>query len=104
MTVPRTIAKWSASNCAEKFPQTVGFVHLSRNFGEHSAVLAGLSHARGQYVAVLDDDGQNPPEENMRMLQELKRKNFHVVYGHYLQKKHSTFTNAGSWFNPNAPT
>ena len=47
------------SELAEKFPQTVAFIHLSRNFGEHSAVLAGLSHARGQYVAVLDDDGQN---------------------------------------------
>jgi undecaprenyl-phosphate 4-deoxy-4-formamido-L-arabinose transferase len=48
---------------AEKFPQSVTFVHLSRNFGEHSAVLAGFSHARGRYIAVLDDDGQNPPEE-----------------------------------------
>ena len=51
---------------AEKFPQNVTFVHLSRNFGEHSAVLAGLSYARGRYIAVLDDDGQNPPEELYR--------------------------------------
>ena len=36
---------------AEKFPQNVTFVHLSRNFGEHSAVLAGLSHACGRYIA-----------------------------------------------------
>src|SRR5205814_7605838 len=56
---------------AEKFPQNVTFVHLSRNFGEHSAVLAGLSYARGRYIAVLDDDGQNPPEEMVPMLQEL---------------------------------
>ncbi|HJY52491.1 MAG TPA: glycosyltransferase, partial [Candidatus Udaeobacter sp.] len=84
---------------AEKFPQTVTFVHLSRNFGEHSAVLAGLSHARGQSVAVLDDDGQNPPEEIIRMLEELKRKNLDVVYGHYIEKKHSRFRNTGSWFN-----
>src|SRR5215813_11815840 len=89
---------------AEKFPETVAFVHLSRNFGEHSAVLAGLSHARGQYVAVLDDDGQNPPEEIMRMLQELERKNFDVVYGHYIEKKHSRFRNAGSWFNDRVAT
>jgi glycosyltransferase involved in cell wall biosynthesis len=92
------------SELAEKFPQTVAFVHLSRNFGEHSAVLAGLSHARGQYVAVLDDDGQNPPEEIIRMLQELKRKNFDVVYGHYIEKKHSRFRNAGSWFNDRVAT
>src|SRR2546429_6469871 len=84
------------SELAKKFPQTVAFVHLSRNFGEHSAVLAGLSHTRGQYVAVLDDDGQNPPEEIMRMLQELKRKNFDVVYGHYIEKKHFTVMKEGS--------
>src|SRR6266478_6638209 len=92
------------SELAKKFPQTVAFVHLGRNFGEHSAVLAGLSHTRGQYVAVLDDDGQNPPEEITRMLQELKRKNFDVVYGHYIEKKHSRFRNAGSWFNDRVAT
>jgi len=89
---------------AEKFPQSVTFVHLSRNFGEHSAVLAGLSHARGRYIAVLDDDGQNPPEEIVAMLQELKRKNYDVVYGHYIDKQHSWLRNAGSRFNDRIAT
>jgi glycosyltransferase involved in cell wall biosynthesis len=92
------------SELAEKFPQTVTFVNLSRNFGEHNAVLAGLSHARGQYVAVLDDDGQNPPREILRMLEELKRNNYDVVYGRYVEKKHSWFRNAGSWFNDRVAT
>ncbi len=89
---------------AERFPQTVTFVHLSRNFGEHSAVLAGFTQARGRYVAVLDDDGQNPPEEVIRMLDELKRKNYDVVYGHYIEKKHSWFRNLGSRFNDRIAT
>ena len=89
---------------AEKFPQSVTFVHLSRNFGEHSAVLAGFTQARGRYVAVLDDDGQNPPEEIIRMLDELKRKNYDVVYGHYIEKKHSWFRNLGSRFNDRIAT
>jgi len=89
---------------AEKFRESVTFVHLSRNFGEHSAVLAGLSHARGRYIAVLDDDGQNPPEEVVRMVQELKRKNYDVVYGHYIDKQHSWFRNAGSRFNDRIAT
>ena len=84
---------------AKKFPQNVVFVHLSRNFGEHSAVLAGFTQTRGRYIAVLDDDGQNPPEEVARMLDELKRKNYDVVYGHYIEKKHSWFRNLGSRFN-----
>src|SRR3989442_2705780 len=89
---------------AEKSPEVITLVHLSRNFGEHNAVLAGLSYSRGQYVAVLDDDGQNPPEEVMPMLQELKRKGYDVVYGHYIEKKHSWFRNAGSRFNDRIAT
>jgi undecaprenyl-phosphate 4-deoxy-4-formamido-L-arabinose transferase len=87
------------ASLAEQFPEIVVFVHLSRNFGEHNAVLAGFKQATGRYLAVLDDDGQNPPEEVSRMLEELKRKNYDVVYGHYIEKKHSWFRNAGSWFN-----
>ncbi len=89
---------------AQKFPQTTTFVNLSRNFGEHNAVLAGLSHALGQYVAVLDDDGQNPPNEVVPMLQELKGKSYDVVYGHYIDKQHSWFRNAGSRFNDRMAT
>ena len=33
------------------------------NFGQHSAVMAGLAYARGEYVVTLDADLQNPPEE-----------------------------------------
>ena len=89
---------------AERFPQIVVFVHLSRNFGEHNAVLAGFMQSRGRYVAVLDDDGQNPPEEVTRMLADLKRRNYDVVYGHYIEKKHSAFRNFGSWFNDKIAT
>jgi undecaprenyl-phosphate 4-deoxy-4-formamido-L-arabinose transferase len=92
------------SKLAEQFSETVTFVQLSRNFGEHNAVLAGLSHARGRYVAVLDDDGQNPPEEIVPMLEELKRTKCDVVYGHYIDKQHSWFRNAGSRFNDRMAT
>jgi undecaprenyl-phosphate 4-deoxy-4-formamido-L-arabinose transferase len=36
---------------------------LSRNFGEHNAVMAGLARARGSYIITMADDLQNPPEE-----------------------------------------
>lgn len=88
----------------EAFPRTVTLVQLSRNFGEHGAVLAGLSHSRGQYTGVLDDDEQNPPEELLPMLAELKRMNHDVVYGHYIEKKHSWLRNLGSRFNDRVAT
>src|SRR5438105_13536828 len=46
-----------------RYPETVTYVRLARNFGEHNAVMAGLRHAAGDYVVIMDDDSQNPPEE-----------------------------------------
>jgi undecaprenyl-phosphate 4-deoxy-4-formamido-L-arabinose transferase len=80
-------------------PGTVVFVQLSRNFGEHNAVLAGLGRSRGRYVAILDDDAQNPPEEVRRLYDEARRGGYDVVYGRYRVKHHSAFRNLGSWFN-----
>lgn len=77
----------------------VSLVQLSRNFGEHNAVLAGLVQARGRYMAVLDDDAQNPPEELPRMLDKLVRDDLDVVYGRYAERQHSAFRRLGSWFN-----
>lgn len=44
------------------------FLALSRNFGKESAMLAGLSHAGGDAVAILDADLQHPPELLARMV------------------------------------
>jgi undecaprenyl-phosphate 4-deoxy-4-formamido-L-arabinose transferase len=47
-------------------------VELSRNFGQHPAVLAGFSVARGRWLVTLDADLQNPPSEIPRLLAELR--------------------------------
>jgi glycosyltransferase involved in cell wall biosynthesis len=41
---------------------------LSRNFGQHAAITAGLQHARGDWVTVIDCDLQDPPEDIPRLL------------------------------------
>ncbi|MBL8815008.1 MAG: glycosyltransferase family 2 protein [Planctomyces sp.] len=82
-----------------QYPQQVIFIDLARNFGEHNAVLAGLAQTRGRVVAVLDDDGQNPPEEVGRMWRLLEDEQLDVVYGHYRIKQHSWFRNLGSRLN-----
>ena len=83
----------------QKYPAALTFIHLARNFGEHNAVLAGLNHAHGEYIAVLDDDGQNPPEEIRPMYDEIRAKSWDVVFGRYRIKRHGVLRNAGSWFN-----
>jgi len=44
-------------------PHETRVVLFHANFGQHSAVMAGLAYARGDYVVTLDADLQNPPEE-----------------------------------------
>ncbi|HMD28730.1 MAG TPA: glycosyltransferase [Steroidobacteraceae bacterium] len=44
-------------------PKETRVVMFHANFGQHSAVMAGLAYARGAYVVTLDADLQNPPEE-----------------------------------------
>lgn len=41
----------------------VTLVRLSRNFGQHAAITAGLEHARGRWIVVMDCDLQDPPEQ-----------------------------------------
>ena len=82
-----------------RFPDAVTFAQHSRNFGEHNAVMTGLRLTRGQFVAVMDDDAQNPPEELPRMLAALEAQNMDVIYGRYLQRKHTWSRRLGSWFN-----
>jgi undecaprenyl-phosphate 4-deoxy-4-formamido-L-arabinose transferase len=75
----------------------VKFINLSRNFGEHNAVMAGLRFARGEYVITMDDDLQNPPSEVLRLFNYARQQNQDVIYTYYQQKKHSTWRNFGSW-------
>lgn len=73
-------------------------VNHARNFGEHNAVLSGWREVRGDFVVNLDDDGQNPPSEAVRLWQQAKAKDLDVVFGHYETKQHSLWRNFGSWF------
>jgi glycosyltransferase involved in cell wall biosynthesis len=73
-------------------------VEHARNFGEHNAVLTGWRHARGRHIVNLDDDGQNPPTEAVRLWRHAVETGLDVVFGHYVEKKHSVWRNFGSWF------
>ena len=74
------------------------YLEHARNYGEHNAVLTGWRRARGAHIANLDDDGQNPPEEAVRMWGHARTAGLDVVFGHYAVKQHSAWRNAGSWF------
>ena len=81
---------------AAKVP--IALIELARNYGEHNAVLTGWRHARGEHIVNLDDDGQNPPAEAVRLWRHAKETALDVVFGHYVEKHHPAWRNFGSWF------
>jgi len=58
---------------ARKRQPDIRVVQLSRNFGKEAAVTAGLEHARGEAVVLMDADLQDPPELIPRMVAEWHR-------------------------------
>ncbi len=56
-------------------------VELSRNFGHHRAMLAGLEQARGDLVFLIDSDLEEPPELLSEMADVLREKSVDCVYG-----------------------
>ncbi|MGA1844822.1 MAG: glycosyltransferase family 2 protein [bacterium] len=82
-----------------QYASMVKYVELAKNFGEHNAVMAGLHYADGDYVVIMDDDFQNPPEEVPRLIQKAISENLDIVFTHYPRKEHNFLRNLGSWFN-----
>lgn len=72
-------------------------VNLTRNFGQHNALMCGFSQAGGRYIVTLDDDLQNPPEEIPKLFNKIQA-GHDVVYGSYTTKQHSKLRNIGSEF------
>ena len=73
-------------------------IDFARNFGQHSALMAGLRYSDGDYVVCLDDDGQTPADEVDRLLDKLEE-GYDAVYARYDHKQHSAFRNLGSKLN-----
>jgi dolichol-phosphate mannosyltransferase len=67
--------------------QEYQLIQFSRNFGHHIAVTAGLDHATGDFVVVMDGDLQDQPEEIVRLYNKLQNSSCDVVYGLRKEKK-----------------
>jgi len=67
----------------------VRLLSFSRNFGHQTAITAGMEHARGQAVVVIDADLQDPPEVILQMIETWKE-GYGVVYGRRTFRKGET--------------
>jgi glycosyltransferase involved in cell wall biosynthesis len=70
-------------------------LRMSRNYGQHSALLCGIRAARYEFVVTLDDDLQNPPEEIPKLLAKLAE-GHDMVYGTREQERHGLLRDMAS--------
>lgn len=75
-------------------PRVRGY-RLSRNYGQHNALLCGIRMARGDVIVTLDDDLQHPPEELPKLLAKLEE-GYDVVYGPPEREQHGLLRDLAS--------
>ena len=84
----------SPDNSWEKMKQislqnpNVKSIRLSRNFGQHPAIMAGLSHANGEWIVVMDCDLQDQPKEIIKLYEKTKE-GFEIVLARRFKRKDS---------------
>jgi glycosyltransferase involved in cell wall biosynthesis len=72
--------------CLRQRTPALGVIRLKRNFGQTAALAAGLAHARGESIVLMDGDGQNDPKDIPALLAELD-KGADLVCGWRLQRR-----------------
>ncbi|OQW49423.1 MAG: hypothetical protein A4S15_01365 [Candidatus Raskinella chloraquaticus] len=93
-----------ALSLARRDPHLV-IIDLSRNFGHHAAILAGLAATSGERVFYLDSDLEESPELLPLFWEEMNREALDVVYGRHPQTEGTQFrkvTSNAFWFIFNA--
>lgn len=86
---------WSRMGDLQAAHPAVKGIRLSRNFGQHIAITAGLAAARGDYAVVMDCDLQDPPS----LIPELYAKlleGYDMVLARRVERSHSLFRLAGA--------
>ena len=71
--------------------EQIVLVELRKNYGQSTAMTAGIDHAQGTYVALLDGDLQNDPSDIPFMLNKLKDEEWDVVAGNRKNRKDGMF-------------
>ena len=74
----------------------VSAVHLSRNFGQHNAILSAIHLALGRFIVTIDEDLQHSPDDISLLLMKQRELDYDVVYGVYSDLNHSFFRNITS--------
>lgn len=82
------------SELSNKNDHIIG-INLSKNFGQHAALLAGYNHCSGDIVVSLDDDGQTPACDVFKLIDKLDE-GYDMVNASYPQQKQKLYRRLGS--------
>lgn len=89
---------WEKVIEASKSDSRIKGINLSRNFGQHYAITAGLSYASGEWVVVMDGDLQDRPEE-IELLYKKACEGYDIVLARRTERQHSFLKRLSSkWF------
>lgn len=80
----------------QKKNRKIKALSLSKNFGHQAAYTAGLEHAKGEIVAMMDGDLQDPPELLSQMYRKIIEENFDIVSGKKTGRKGNKGRNLSS--------
>ncbi len=87
---------WAAVQKISLKNECVTGIKLSRNFGQHQAVTAGIQYAQGDYIVVIDCDLQDSPSSIVQLLDKAKE-NFDVVFTKREKRNHGLLKSFLSW-------
>jgi glycosyltransferase involved in cell wall biosynthesis len=79
-----------------EYPEIIKIVKLSRNFGQHNALICGFEKAQGKFIVTMDEDLQHDPADISKLIATQKGKDYDVVYGKYAERSHNFFRNSTS--------
>lgn len=78
-------------------PDKIVAIKLSKNFGQHNAILCGFSFSRGSYVVTIDDDLQYLPEDIPALYKKMTESSADIIYGIH-EGKDNLVRKIGSWY------
>jgi dolichol-phosphate mannosyltransferase len=81
---------WEVIKALSEKDNRVRGINLSRNFGQHKAIAAGLDYARGEWTVVMDCDLQDQPEDIPKLYNKAME-GYEIVFGRRAERKDSAF-------------
>ncbi|HMP71852.1 MAG TPA: glycosyltransferase family 2 protein [Kiritimatiellia bacterium] len=77
-------------------PRRIRGIRLTRNYGQHNAIICGIEHASGALIITMDEDLQQDPQDIPRLIETAERTGADVVYGDPEETEHAWWRNLSS--------